>query len=93
MWLSVSSMQYVDGRQCHLAAPIFVAAACSLPVPHLAGGSLAFMLLSMPHLVDDSDMTTNSSWRWPPRHGHHLLAAGDGTYRAAHLPPSHVTQL
>jgi hypothetical protein len=29
----------------------------------------------------------------PPCHGHHLLAAGDATYRATHLPPSHVTQL
>jgi hypothetical protein len=37
--------------------------------------------------------TAISSWRWPPRHGHHLLSAGDVTYRAAHLPPSHVTQL
>jgi hypothetical protein len=27
MWLSMSSVQHVDGRHCHLAAPIVVIAA------------------------------------------------------------------
>jgi hypothetical protein len=35
----------------------------------------------------------NSSWQWPPHLGHHVLAAGGATYRAACLSPSLVTQL
>jgi hypothetical protein len=47
----------------------------------------------MTHLVDDSDMDDELLMTMASAHGHHLLAAGDATYRAAHLSPSLVTQL
>ena len=67
-----------------------LAAACLPPVPQLAGDS-------PPCCRRWRTLSTTRTWNslcwWPPLHGHHLLAAGVATYRAAHPSPSLVTQL
>ena len=74
----MSSVQHVDGHQCHLVTPI-AAVAAGLDERRT---SYAFTTSSSPakHLVDDSDVDGE------------LLATGGATYRAA-CPPSVVSQL
>ena len=74
----MSSVQHVDGHQCHLVTPI-AAVAAGLDERRT---SYAFTTSSSPakHLVDDSDVDGE------------LLATGGATYRAS-CPPSVVSQL